>query len=130
MGMFNTGRDFIAQKVIGGTGQIFDATHAYVCVGDSSAAFAATQTDLQAATNKFRKIVDEGYPTCIGNLLAFKSTFTSAEANFDWREWGISNGAAAGSGVVMLNRLVENNGTKVAGQTWVFEGDLTIAIGS
>jgi hypothetical protein len=37
-------------------------------VGDSSAVFAATQTDLQAVTNKLRKAMDASYPQRTNNV--------------------------------------------------------------
>ena len=40
----------------------FNNGNAYIGVGDSTTAAAATQTDLQAATNKLRKAMDATYP--------------------------------------------------------------------
>lgn len=39
-----------------------NASNSYLCVGDSSAAEAQDQTDLQASTNKVRQLVDAGFP--------------------------------------------------------------------
>ena len=130
MGLLDAGKDYIASVIIGETVTKFDSTHAYVCVGDSNDVFDAADTDLQAATNKLRKLVDSGYPTRTGPLMAFKATFSGSEANHAWKEWGIANGAASGAGVLMLNRLVEDNGVKAVNQVWVIEVDLTITDGS
>ncbi len=126
MALTNAGRDFIAQAIIG-TGTFFTNANARIGVGDSSAAFSAAQTDLQASTNKFRKAMDATFPTRSANVLTFKSTFASSEANFAWNEWGVFNAA---SGSTMLNRVVEYNGTKLSGQTWVFQVTLTVSIGA
>lgn len=39
-----------------------NSANAHLCVGDSSAAEAQDQTDLQSATNKARQLVDAGFP--------------------------------------------------------------------
>lgn len=126
MALTNAGRDEIAKLLIG-TGTNFANANARIGVGDSTTAFAATQTDLQAATNKLRKAMDATFPTVSGNVITLKSTFAAADANFAWQEWGVFNAATAGT---MLNRVVENNGTKLSGQTWVFQVTLTVNIGA
>lgn len=127
MALTNAGRDFLAGAATGAQTTHFDNTNARIGVGDSTTAFAVTHTDLQAATNKLRKAMDATYPTTAANVLTFKATFGSAEANFAWNEWGVFNAASAG---VMLNRVVEYNGTKLSGQTWVFQVTLTVNIGA
>jgi len=71
--------------------------------------------------------MDASYPTTEANILTFKSTYGPSEANFAWNEWGVFNAASGGT---MLNRVVEYNGTKLSGQTWVFQVTLTVSIGS
>lgn len=128
MALTDAGRNFMAGLLTGAvTTPLFNNANARIGVGDSTAAFASSQTDLQAATNKFRKAMDSGYPTTSNNVLTFQSTFASSEANFSWQEWGVFNSA---SGATMLNRVVENNGTKLSGQTWVFQVSVTVAIGA
>lgn len=127
MALTNAGRDALAGAVTGAMTTHFDNANARIGVGDSNAAFAAAQTDLQAAANKIRKGMDATYPTTTGNVLVFQSTYTSAEANWAWNEWGVFNAAAAGT---MLDRVVEYNGTKLAGQTWIFKVTLTVNIGT
>lgn len=112
MALTNAGRDFISQAIINDSPTFFDNSNAYLCIGDSSTPFVATQTDLQAATNKIRKAMDTGYPTRTDNSITFKGTCASGEANWTWNEWGIAN---ASTGGVLLNRVVENLVTKVSG---------------
>jgi hypothetical protein len=126
MPLTNAGRDYIATTLISTT-TMFDNTNSYIGVGDSATAFAVTQTDLQAATNKLRKKVDAGYPTRATNVLTFQATFASAEANWAWNEWAVFNAASAGT---MLCRKVETNGTKLSGQTWVFQVQITVNVGA
>lgn len=127
MPMTNAGRDFLAGAATGAQTTHFDAANARIGVGDSITAFAASQVDLQAATNKVRIGMDANYPTTNGNVLKFRATYGGAVANFAWNEWGVFNAASGG---VMLNRVVEYNGTKLSGQTWIFEVTLTVNIGA
>lgn len=125
MALTTAGINFLAQAATGG-GTPFNAANARLGVGNGSAAFAAAQTDLQGAS-KLRKAMDSGYPIISPPVLTFKSTFAPEEANFDWREWGVFNAATGG---VMLNRVVESNGTKQNNQTWILEVAITFAIGN
>ena len=125
MALTTAGINFLSQAAIG-QGTVFNNANARLGVGDGDAAFAVAQTDLQG-TNKFRKAMDSGYPTITPPKVTFKSTFAQSEANFAWKEWGIFNAASGG---VMLNRVIESNGTKQSNQTWVLEVEVTFAIGS
>ena len=126
MPMTNAGRNFMAGAIVGAEATLFNNANSRIGVGDSTTAFAATQTDLQAATNRIRKGMVATFPTRSTNTLVFRSEFTGAEANFAWNEYGIFNAASGG---VMLNRRVQSNGTKIAGQIWIFEVTVTTAIG-
>ena len=123
MAMTTVGRDYIAQALVGEAFTAFNNANARIGVGDSSIAFAAGQTDLQAPANKLRKAMDATYPQRATNVLTFRATFGTAEANFAWNEWGVFNAAAAGQ---MLNRKVEALGTKTSAQTWQLTVDLTL----
>lgn len=110
----------------------FNNGNAALGVGDSTTAAAATQTDLQAATNKLRKGMDATYPqhtdatTSGAATITFRATFGSSDANFAWQEWIVANSPTAGTGRA-LNRKVESLGTKASGTTWVFTVTLTLA---
>ena len=125
MALTTAGRNTIADLIIGG-GTAFDASNAYLGVGDDNTAFSAAQTDLVAASNKVRVIVDST-PTNTTNVLEFVATFTSAVGNFAWAEWGLFNHVSAGT---MLTRKVADQGTKVSGQVWTFTAQITVGIGS
>jgi hypothetical protein len=108
----------------------FSNANAYLGVGDSSAAVAATQTDLQAATNKHREAMDATYPThtdatTSGAATAtFRSTYATGDANFAWNEWGVFNASTSGR---MLNRKVQSMGTKTSADEWVLTVAITIS---
>ena len=120
----NAYRDYLAAGTTSGTMTAFNNANSYIGVGDGSTAFAATQTDL-VGTNKLRKGMDATYPTTAANVLTFRSTFGTAEANFAWNEWGVFNAASAGT---MLSRKVESLGTKTSSQSWQITSTITIGI--
>ena len=124
MALTTAGINALAQNIIG-QGTFFDAANAYIGVGDGTTAFSVSQNNLQG-TNKVRKAMDSGFPTVDAPTVTFKSTFTPAEANFAWNEWGVFNAATGGT---MLNRVIESNGTKQSNQTWVLEVAVTFALG-
>ena len=126
MPLTNVGRNLIAAAIIGDAYTTFSNANAHIGVGDGDTAFAVTQTDLQGA-NKFRQPMEAAFPTRDVNMLSFKAIMGPDDANFAWQEWAIFNADAAGD---MINRLVEYNGTKISGQTWIFECELIINIGS
>ena len=127
MALTNAGRDLVAKAIIGDAYTTYANANAYLGVGDSSTAYAAAQTDLQAATNKLRKAMDATYPQRSTNVLTFKSTFASGDANFAWAEVGVFNAAASGD---MLCRVVAALGTKTAGSSWALTHTVTVSIGS
>jgi len=124
MAATNAGRNHIATTLMGSAVTAFDNTNAYIGVGNGADVFAAAQTDLQGASKK-RNGMEATYPSRATNILTFRAVFAAGDANFNWLEWGIFNAAAAGT---MLCRLVEDNGTKTAAQSWQFTVDITITV--
>ena len=117
------GRDAgMVQSTIAAASTPYNNANSYIGVGDSTTAFAVGQTDLQAATNKLRKAMDATYPQGGSNVITWRSTFATADANYAWQEWGVFNASSAGT---MLNRKVESLGTKTSAQTWQFTVTLT-----
>jgi hypothetical protein len=117
----------------------FTLAQARLAIGDSSTAFANTQTWLVAATNKYSQTQDASFPavSTVSNVaqVQFKATVTGTNANFAWNEFCADNaggsnsttGASATlSGGSVLNRAVSAQGTKTSGQTWALT--LTIQI--
>lgn len=126
MPLLNSGRDHIARTLIGESVTAFNNANAFIAVGNSSTAFNAAHTDLQGAS-KYRKGMEATYPQRTNNVLTFRSTFGTSEANFAWEEWGIANDSSTGT---LLNRKVESLGTKNSNQTWQFTVDVTVTAGA
>lgn len=125
MALTTAGINQISQAVIG-AGTPFNNANAKIGVGNGVAAFAVSQTDLQG-TSKLRKGMNAGFPSVAPPVVTFQATFGPSEANFAWNEWALFN---ASTGGVMLNRVVESNGTKQTNQTWTLEIAVTFSIGT
>lgn len=121
------GRDLLNNLLIGGTGTPLDNAHALVHVGDSTASVSSSQVELQGSgtyndtagtPHKWKKGMEAGYPQIIASTgaIRFRARFVSAEANFTWNEFGVSNGE------VLFNRKVASPsiGTKTTEDEWVF----------
>jgi hypothetical protein len=122
MPLTDSGRDLVAAAAHGFSYTPFNNANAYLGVGDSTASFVKTQTDLQASTNKLRKAMDATFPQQAANVITLQSTFGSSDANFAWQEFGTFNNSSGGT---MLQRKVSALGTKASGQTWQFQVVLT-----
>jgi hypothetical protein len=125
MPLVNAARDAICQLINGEAFTAFNNANAYLGVGDSSTAFATSQTDLVAATNKTRVGMMATFPTRATNALTYQSSFGSAVANYVWAEVACFNAAAAGT---MLFRFVQALGTKASGSTWQLTITETITV--
>jgi len=130
MGLTNAGRDVICDLIIGAAVNKYDTTNGHLSVGDSTTAFANTQTELQAVTNRTRKQLTSS--TRSTNVISFVTTYASGDANYSWQEFGTFNAVGSGgppvTGGTMLHRVVSNQGTKVAGQSWQLTMALTITV--
>jgi len=123
--LLNSGIDEMWDLVTGavsGASHIYDNAAAQIGVGDSDTAADATQTDLQAASNKTYKGMESGYPTSTSQKATFKASFGSGDANYAWKEWVVKQSTSA----ICLNRKVESLGTKSSG-TWTLEVDLQLS---
>lgn len=124
--LLNSGIDEMWDLVTGvasGTGHIYDNAKAQIGVGDSATAANATQTDLQAASNKTYKGMEGGYPTSTAQKATFKSSFASGDANYVWNEWVVKQLTS----LKCLNRKVDSMGTKASGSTWTLEVTITLS---
>lgn len=122
-GYTNTGGALLLDLLIGAGGTVFSNANANLGSGDSSTAFAASQTNLQAATNKLRKTMDSTFPSRASQVMTFKSTFLTTDANWVWNEVAIFNDPTAGT---MLARSVGSYGTKTSAASWVLSYTLTV----
>jgi hypothetical protein len=119
MGMTDTGRRRTLDLMIGAGGANFGSAAAYLGVGTSNTAFAASQTALQAG--EVREVVDSG-GTRATDTITWVASFETGDANIVWAEQGVFGAAAAD---VMLCRVVTALGTKTSG-TWTLTYTLAV----
>jgi hypothetical protein len=121
--LLTVGGTLIMDRLTAVSSTALDATNARIAVGDSTTPASASQTDLQASTNKFRQVVDAA-PNRSGATTQWVCTFGLAVANFAWNECGLANAA---SGANLVNRIVQNMGTKANTQQLVLTISATLA---
>lgn len=128
MPLVQLGRNNIAALIVStGSMRPWSSTGAYFLIGNSTAAHAGSQTWMQGTATM--KPMDATYPTRATNVLTYSATFTTAEANFLWSEWGLTNTTStADANQSLLNRKVEdpNLGTKTSAQSWQIQAAITI----
>lgn len=108
-----------------GSPAAFSNANAYLGVGDSTTSEAASQTALQAASNKAFVAMSSGYPSRTDQTVTWRAAFGSGAANFDWREFTVTNGSS--DSAKNLNRKVSSQGTKASGQTWTLDLSITVS---
>jgi len=114
MALTTAGRNHMLGLNLGEALTPFNNANAHIAVGNGVVAFSAADTDLGGAS-KARKAMDATYPTRAANVVTYRSTFATADANFSWDEEGSANAAVAG---VMQTRVVSAMGVKTSSATW------------
>lgn len=120
--LLNSGIDEMWDLIVGDSANHFSNANSQIGVGDSSTAASASQTDLQASTNKTYKGMDSGYPTSTSQKATFQASFGDSDANYAWNEWVVKQSASG----KCLNRKVESLGTKTSG-TWTLQVSITLS---
>lgn len=118
------------------TNPALTATRGMTGVGDSSTAWAATQTALQASTNQYYKALDAAPGSATGVITA-QTTYQTGDANYAWNEWCLAIATAtpvssssistATTSGIMFNRAVQSLGTKVSTAVWVLQVSVTLS---
>lgn len=121
--MLNSGINELWDIVAGDSVNVFSNDKAQIGVGDDDTVAQATQTDLEAATNKTYKGMENTYPqTGSDEKMALRAIFGENDANYDWREFVVKQVDSN----ICLNRLVSSQGTKASGQVWALNVDITL----
>lgn len=121
--LVTNGINILLNALIVAASPLWNATNARIGVGDSATAATIADTDLNAASNKLRVVVNS-IPTVATNVLTAVATFTTGQANWVWNEWGLFN--AASGATSMLNHAVTNLGTKTSASAWTITVTITI----
>lgn len=121
--LLNEGITALMNLLKGDAETAFNNANSYLGVGDSNTAFNASQTGLQASTNKLYKAMETSYPTTSAQKITWRSVFGSSDANWAWNEFTVASGNSDASD--NLNRKVSTQGTKASGQTWTLDLEIT-----
>jgi hypothetical protein len=134
--LLNAGIARLGALLIGAGGQAFVNTWARIGAGNGTTAVVNTDTDLSAvagSANRWFNAADATYPTFAAQVLTIVSTFSSANGQFAWNEWGFDFGGAGTStssatvGAPLMNRKVPTSlGTKGA-VAWAFTATITLS---
>jgi hypothetical protein len=119
----------VASLMTGSGGQALTATATRVGVGDGSGTVAGTDTDLFAAagaTHRYFQPVDSIDVT--DELITVVATFSTANGNFTWNEYGWDIGTPTVTGGTTVNAVLLNHkaglsgtlGTKTSSYAWAF----------
>lgn len=129
MSLTTAGAQIIPKALFNLNSPTLFSSGANACIGVGSGggtAFLVSQTDLQAATEKYRSVA-----TCTesAGVVTAIATYGTSVANFVWSEWGIFNTGATQTGGTMLGRKVESPdlGTKTSAQVWTMTATATFA---
>ena len=122
--MLNEGITALLNLLTGAAETAYSNANAYLGVGESTTAAAASQTGLQGSTKTY-KAMASGYPSISGQTVTFRSVFGADDANNAWQEFTVVNASTdAGDN---LNRKVDNQGTKASGQSWTLDLAMTFS---
>jgi len=122
----NEGLQYLIEVICGiGSTTKWDASNAYIGVGDSSTGEDASQTGLQAVTNKFWQAMDGTYPQRSGQVGEWRATFADGDAEFAWEEFTVVN--SSDDDGKNLNRKVVSKGTKGSGEAWTASVKITFS---
>ncbi len=95
----------------------YDEANAKIIVGTDSTGAVAGDTQLKGTTAE--SSMERTYPQVSSRSMIFRSSFADGEANFEWREIGVSNGTT------LMNRKVVDMGRKQNG-TWTVQLTITL----
>lgn len=123
--LLNEGITPALQLICGIAATAFSNGNANIGVGDSATAAAASQTGLQAASNKLYKSMEASYPQVSAQTATWRASFGASEGNFSWQEITVANGNS--DAAANLNRLVQDMGTKASPAVWTVDLDITLS---
>ena len=122
--LLNEGITELAKLLIGDTATAYSNGNAYLGVGESTTAASATQTGLLGSSKTY-KGMETSYPSIASQTVTWRAVFGSSDANNAWQEFTVVN-ASTDTGD-NLNRKVSDQGTKVSGQTWTLDLEITFS---
>lgn len=117
------------------TAEKFGTGTAWLHVSSDNTAFNSANNGL-GGTASVAKSMDTGYPkrndgtdSTAVNILAYRATYTTSEANFDWNSWMVKNSSASASGTGTALNIATGAalGTKSNTQAWQLLAKITVS---
>ncbi len=124
MPLLRTGRDRIAGLIAGTETCHWGTSGAAIFVAATTVAHSAAST--WPFTGAIGATQESGYPSVSGNILQYRSIYSTAQANFAWDNWGINTATASGSGVLLNHASTQALGTKTSAQSWQITTCVTV----
>ena len=127
MPLIRGARDRIAGLIVGAETCHWGDAKATIWVATSTAAHSAVSTWFGSATSPtFTATMESGFPARSANILQFQGVFSTAQANFQWEQWGINTATASGGGQLLNIAAQQDLGTKTSAQSWQLTACVTI----
>jgi len=106
--------------VCGETANALTTDNAQVGVGNSGVSTSSDQLSLQGTSTYFSPVGSE-YPVYGSTThITLRGTFGVNDANFHWKEIGVS------AGDILINRMVNDMGTKTDEEAWIVDVKLLL----
>lgn len=132
--VLNVGKQRLSD-LITGSGQAFTTTRGMTGVGDGTTANTGSETALGGASQLYKAL--DSAPTSATGVITAATTFIGSDANFHWQEWcwaiatatpvtSATFATATTSGVI-VNRKVQDLGTKASGAVWTLQAQVTLS---
>lgn len=115
----------LAKAMVGEVYTPLNNANGMIGIGDSTAAAAKGQTDLQAASNKTYLPMDDTYPTLVDTVMTFQVTADGDTANYVWNEFLVCD-ASPGTAWCRFVQQLNGGVAKSSGQTWVLQVAITM----
>lgn len=133
MALHITGRNIITQLLLGETvTPLLATTGAVLWVASGTCEHDSSDNGLnnQTAATSAPATMEAGYPIRLVNQMTFRGIWGTDCANFNWWEWGVQNATTSVTTTAgdkfMLQRKVEDLGTKTSAQQWQLTVDITV----
>ena len=101
MPIIRIGRDKIAGLIVGAETKSYNSTGAVLWVSSSTAGHSPTSTWFGAAGG-VATTMDATFPLRATNILQFRGTYSTAQANFEWNQYLINTATQSDSGDSLL----------------------------
>lgn len=124
MPLLRVARDRIAGLMMGSETCHWGDVKATIWVATNTGVHSAASSWPSATTAP--STMESGFPSIVGNIIQFRSVYSTAQANFQWESWWIHTATASGSGIPLNHAPAQALGTKTSAQSWQLTACVTV----